>query len=196
MENTNWIIIGIVLIIVVIGVSILSHLSGQLDSTGEVNQDSSFLKFSHGVNNGFLFLFLFSIGSFILYYSVKEKYENYRIRNDSKMMIGKVQSSKYFKDRRGTRKRKRAVTGYKIDVKFYDSGLEKRKTFEVQKSVEEGTEVKIYHVQGTNISSLDGYPDLGSFWGVLSGLGIMILGGMFGVQLIPKPEETQRTSEF
>jgi hypothetical protein len=106
MGNANWIIIGIVLIIVVIGVSILSHLSGQLDSTGEVSQDSSFLKFSHGVNNGFLFLFLFSIGSFILYYSVKEKYENYRIRNDSKMMIGKVQSLKYFKDRRGTRNRK------------------------------------------------------------------------------------------
>jgi hypothetical protein len=191
MEITNWIIIGVVLIVVIIGVSILSHLSGQLDSTGEVRKDNSLLKLSQGVKNGFLFLFFFTIGTFIFYYSGKDIYENYRIRNDSVMVVGKVQSSKYFKDRRGTRKRKRTVTGYKIDVKFYDSGLEKRKTFEVQNSVEEGTEVKIYHVPGTNISSLDGYPDLGSFISVILGLGIMIWGGMFGVQLIPKPEETQ-----
>jgi hypothetical protein len=122
----------------------------------------------------FAFLILIAFGSTCL--QVKGVYEGYRLRNDSISITGVVQSSKHFETVRG--EPGKDVEGYKIDVKFNDSDIEKVKTFETPNDVKKGKEFKLYHVPGTNISSLHRNSDSGSVWGIIKGLGIMIALGL------------------
>jgi hypothetical protein len=93
------------------------------------------------------------------------------------LIPGEIESSNYFKERRGSRKRRRNITGYQISVKFYDSGIEKIKKFEVKNQLDEGVKVNLYHVPNTDISSLDKDSAGGSFWLLFGSLGMM---GFFG----------------
>ena len=195
MDNIDWIKLGIFLFVLVFGIFLFSVLSGQLDSTGEVRKDHILPKIWKGMKNGFLFLFWFSLGAFLFYYSSKEIYEGYRLRNHSILVIGEIQSSDYFQDRRGSRKNRRTVTGYKVNVRFFDSGVEKIKVFEFKNNVNKGAKVDLYHVPGTNISSLEiDYKSGKIVWNFIRlalAIGLMIWGGLYGLKLFTGEKNNQ-----
>jgi hypothetical protein len=180
----NWKEVGIFLLVCVFFIVLLYLVT--TDHTSIDKLENSFLiKFLTGLKNGFLFLLFFLIGLVVVYSSSEEIYKDYRLKNDSISVSGEIQSSEHFKKREGRRLRKRTVEGYKIDVKFYDSGVEKIKTFEVKSNIKEGTKIKLRHVPDTNISSIGGETQGLGIWGIVGGLVMMVIGIIFGLQLFP-----------
>jgi hypothetical protein len=169
--------------------------------------DDTFAKFFKRQMDGlrrikyaFLFIIFFSLGSFFSYYFSKGVYEDYRLKNHSISIVGEVLSSNYFEERRGRyaspmSNPRRTIRGYKVDVKFNDSGVEKIKTFEVENDMKKGSQVKVFHVPETNITSTERKSDDGSIWGIILGIGFLFYGGSYGLKLLSRIREKGETDE-
>jgi len=98
------------------------------------------------------FSLMVGIGGFLLYYQVPKSIDQVRLATNGVETVGTVVSSEYFNERRGSRKRRRWVSGYKVTFEVEDPLLGTvTKTLESQDDLPIGSRYNLYQVPNTDI---------------------------------------------
>lgn len=117
------------------------------------------------------------LGGGVVYFGLPHAIDHVRIATSSVETVGTVLLSEPFRERRGSRKRRRWVEGFDITIEFFDPYLGKIKdTFENRTDIARGERVVIYHVPSTHITSPNDKFDIWTVAFPMFGLGLFIMG--------------------